>query len=232
MIELSQSTPQRAWFTSPWLTFVGRPVEGPPRCTSTITHGISAMIANPSPSCISEKPGPLVPVNTFFPVTDAPMIAQIEAISSSICMNFPPFRGRRTDISSAISVEGVIGYPAKKSSPAYRAASTQASFPWTKVNLPPMSLLLRLYLDCQIRAPQFAQFAANAILRPGRHHLIVFIQFQNLLGTKMHTNPAPLAPVAIDHMRLELQLRHMPSCPVKIPNRGTSMRCFRSTPLC
>jgi hypothetical protein len=100
------------------------------------------MIAYPSPSCISEKPGPLVAVITLLPVSDAPMIAQIEAISSSICMNFAPFRGRRTDISSAISVEGVMGYPAKKSSPAYRAASTQASFPWTNVNLSPISFLI------------------------------------------------------------------------------------------
>ena len=76
------------------------------------------MIAYPNPSCISENPGPLVAVITFCPVNDAPMIAQIEAISSSICMNFPPFRGRRAAINSAISVEGVIGYPAKKSSPA------------------------------------------------------------------------------------------------------------------
>src|SRR5450759_399777 len=217
MIEWSPCTPHLAWFTSPWLTFVGSPVEGPPRCTSPITQGISAMISYPKASCISEKPGPLVAVSLLRPVKDAPMIAQIEAISSSICMNIPPFRGSRTDISSAISVEGVIGYPAKKSSPAYRAASTQASFPWTNVNLPPISILLRLYLDRQIRAPQLAEFAANAILRPHRHDLILVIQFQNLLGAKMDADSAPLAPVPVDQMRLQLQLRHIFSCPLKIP---------------
>src|SRR4030042_2000931 len=152
------------------------------------------------------------------------MIAQIEAISSSICMNFPPRWGRRTDINSAISVEGVIGYPAKKSSPAYSAASTQASFPWTNSTLPPISILLRQYLDRQIRAPQFAQLAANAILRPCRHHLVLIVQFQHLLGAKMHANPAPLAPVAIDHMLLQLQLSHMPSCPAEIPKGSTFPR--------
>jgi hypothetical protein len=109
MMEWSPWVPQRAWFTSPWLTWVGMPVEGPPRCTSTITQGISAMIAYPSASCISEKPGPLVAVITLRPVSEAPMMAQIEAISSSIWMNRPPIRGSRKARCSAISVDGVIG---------------------------------------------------------------------------------------------------------------------------
>ena len=83
-----------------------------------MTQGISAMTAYPNPSCINEKPGPLVAVMTLLPVSEAPMMAQIEAISSSIWMNFPPTFGSRSESISAISVEGVIGYPAKKSSPA------------------------------------------------------------------------------------------------------------------
>ena len=38
--------------------FVGRPVEGPPRCTSTITSGSSVMTARPMVSDFSETPGP------------------------------------------------------------------------------------------------------------------------------------------------------------------------------
>ena len=37
-------------------------------------------------SCISEKPGPLVAVKALAPASDAPMIAAMLAISSSICM--------------------------------------------------------------------------------------------------------------------------------------------------
>src|SRR3990170_2627326 len=45
-------------------------------------------------------------------------------------MNLPPLRGRFLAKYSAISVEGVIGYPAKKLAPATKAPSAQASFPW------------------------------------------------------------------------------------------------------
>ena len=60
-------------------------------------------------SCLSEKPGPLVAVMTLWPVSEAPMMAHIEAISSSIWMNLPPFSGSFAASSSAISVDGVIG---------------------------------------------------------------------------------------------------------------------------
>ena len=63
-------------------------------------------------SCLSEKPGPLVAVITLRPVSEAPTMAHIEAISSSIWMNLPPRAGSRSLSSSAISVDGVIGYPA------------------------------------------------------------------------------------------------------------------------
>ena len=45
MMAWSPWAPQRACITSPWEHSVGRPVEGPPRCTSTMTQGISAMMA-------------------------------------------------------------------------------------------------------------------------------------------------------------------------------------------
>ncbi len=88
---------------------MGRPVEGPPRITSTITHGICAIAAKPIISCISEKPGPDVAVSALVPASDAPQTAAMLAISSSIWMNRPPTSGRRLASVSAISVDGVIG---------------------------------------------------------------------------------------------------------------------------
>jgi len=43
--ECSPCVPQRACITSPCEGSVGRPVDGPPRMTSTITHGTWAMAA-------------------------------------------------------------------------------------------------------------------------------------------------------------------------------------------
>ncbi len=88
---------------------VGRPVEGPPRCTSATTIGVSIMQARPMVSIISEKPGPDVTVITFCPPQTAPILAVIEAISSSIWMNRPPTSGQRSAKRSAVSVDGVIG---------------------------------------------------------------------------------------------------------------------------
>ncbi len=42
--------------------FVGMPVEGPARCTSTITIGSSMITARPRVSAFKSMPGPLVPV--------------------------------------------------------------------------------------------------------------------------------------------------------------------------
>ena len=43
---------------SAWPGRVGRPVDGPPRWTSTKTQGVSVMAARPMCSIIREKPGP------------------------------------------------------------------------------------------------------------------------------------------------------------------------------
>ncbi len=64
---------------------VGMPVEGPPRCTSKITAGISAKYASPMNSCISEMPGPEVAVNARAPFQAAPITMPIAASSSSAC---------------------------------------------------------------------------------------------------------------------------------------------------
>jgi hypothetical protein len=101
--------PQRACCTSPWDTWVGRPVLGPPRMTLTMTQGTSAMQANPKFSCTRENPGPLVAVMLLTPARDAPITAPMEAISSSIWIKVPPRAGRRQLIISLISVAGVMG---------------------------------------------------------------------------------------------------------------------------
>src|SRR3989337_518651 len=68
-------------------------------------------------------------------------------------MNLPPLRGRFLAKYSAISVEGVIGYPAKKLAPATKAPSAQASFPWR----------ILAFLFCSILNPQdFQDFSSLA----------------------------------------------------------------------
>ena len=61
------------------------PVDGPARCTSNITAGISAKYAKPRNSCISEMPGPEVAVKARAPFHAAPMTMPIDASSSSAC---------------------------------------------------------------------------------------------------------------------------------------------------
>ena len=84
-------------------------MDGPNRITSTITQGTSAMAAKPMCSCMREKPGPLVAVKALTPARDAPITAPRLAISSSIWMKVPPFRGSSRAMNSMISVLGVIG---------------------------------------------------------------------------------------------------------------------------
>jgi hypothetical protein len=60
-------------------------------------------------SCMSEKPGPDVAVIASSPVSDAPMQAQIDPISSSICTNTPFERGSSYAMASMISELGEIG---------------------------------------------------------------------------------------------------------------------------
>ncbi len=64
---------------------VGRPVLGPPRCTSMMTTGSSVITARPIASDLRQMPGPLVPVTPSAPPKAAPMAAPMAAISSSAC---------------------------------------------------------------------------------------------------------------------------------------------------
>ncbi len=54
--------PYMAWRRSACSVLVGRPVEGPPRCTSTMTRGSSRLMARPMVSDLRSSPGPLVVV--------------------------------------------------------------------------------------------------------------------------------------------------------------------------
>ena len=62
---------------------VGRPVEGPPRCTSMTTSGSSVITARPMVSDFSAMPGPEVLVTPSEPANEAPRAAPMPAISSS-----------------------------------------------------------------------------------------------------------------------------------------------------
>ncbi len=117
---------------SPWAPWVGSPVEGPARCTSTTTQGVSVQMARPIFSSIRLNPGPDVAVMLLTPAQDAPTMEAMAAISSSIWMNVPPTSGSRPEICSAISVAGVMGYPPKKRQPAASAPSAQATSPVMK----------------------------------------------------------------------------------------------------
>src|ERR1700733_4282227 len=105
---------------------VGMPVDGPERCTSKITAGISAKYASPRNFCINEMPGPDVQVKARAPFQAAPITMPIEANSSSACTmaNFFPFvslstryRSHQRMNASAIEEDGVIGYHAHTVAP-------------------------------------------------------------------------------------------------------------------
>src|SRR5438105_11949978 len=70
---LSEFRPYIAWRRSACSVFVGSPVDGPPRCTSTITSGSSVMTASPTASALSATPGPDVPVHARLPAKAAPI---------------------------------------------------------------------------------------------------------------------------------------------------------------
>src|SRR5512138_1390112 len=100
--------PYKACIKSDCSVFVGNPVEGPPRCTSTTTNGSSALTAKPRPSLLSDKPGPEVDDTPRHPANEAPMAEQIPAISSSAWKAMAP-RLFILVSSWRISDAGVIG---------------------------------------------------------------------------------------------------------------------------
>ena len=64
---------------------VGIPVDGPVRCTSIKTAGISAKYPKPKNSFINETPGPEVAVKDLAPFQFAPITIPMAASSSSAC---------------------------------------------------------------------------------------------------------------------------------------------------
>src|SRR3954465_2556431 len=59
--------PYNAWSRSACSVLVGRPVDGPPRCTSMTTSGSSVITARPIVSDFSARPGPEVEVTPSAP---------------------------------------------------------------------------------------------------------------------------------------------------------------------
>ena len=88
---------------------VGRPVEGPPRWTSTTTSGSSVITARPTASDLSATPGPEVVVTPSWPAKEAPMAAPTPAISSSAWKVVTP-KPLCFESSCRMSEAGVIGY--------------------------------------------------------------------------------------------------------------------------
>ena len=75
--------PNMACRRSDCSVFVGSPVDGPPRCTSTTSSGNSSETASPIASDFKATPGPEVVVTPSAPPYEAPIAAPTPAISSS-----------------------------------------------------------------------------------------------------------------------------------------------------
>ncbi len=104
----SPCRPYMAWSRSACSVFVGSPVDGPPRWTSTMTSGSSRLMARPIVSDLRSRPGPLVVVTPSAPPNAAPSAAPIPAISSSAWKVRTPNSLRRLS-SWRMSEAGVIG---------------------------------------------------------------------------------------------------------------------------
>jgi hypothetical protein len=58
-------------------------------------------------------------------------------------------------------------------------------------------ILFDFYFDGKIGTPEFTELATDTICRPSWKYLIAITEFQDILGAKMDTNTAPLAPFRI-----------------------------------
>ena len=132
------------------------------------------------------------------------MAEAIPAISSSIWMKCPPLLGSSSAITSAISVEGVIGYPPKKLQPAKRAPCARAVLPCQKANsgirIPLFLSILLLFRNRyrKVRTNIFALAAAYAIVFPNRRRFQTIAQLQHRSRTNADAQGAPLAPCDVD----------------------------------
>ena len=94
---------------SPCSVFVGTPVDGPARCTSMNTAGISIMPAAPIASVMSAKPPPEVAHMARTPVWAAPMTMFATAISSSTWRTMMPRLRALLAIQWSTPVDGLMG---------------------------------------------------------------------------------------------------------------------------
>ena len=104
----SPCRPYMACSRSACSVFVGSPVDGPPRWTSTTRSGSSRLMARPIASDLRSRPGPLVVVTPSAPPNAAPSAAPTPAISSS-AWNVRTPNSLRRDSSWRMSDAGVIG---------------------------------------------------------------------------------------------------------------------------
>ena len=79
----SEFLPNKTMSRSACSGFVGMPVDGPARCTSTMTSGSSRVTARPTVSDFRTIPGPADVVTPSAPPNAAPNAAPEAAISSS-----------------------------------------------------------------------------------------------------------------------------------------------------
>ena len=60
----------------------------------------------------------------------------------------------------------------------------------------------------KVRASELAKLATDAVITPGSNCFVPFIKFQNAFGTEMDTDAAPLAPLFINIVFIQLQFPH------------------------
>jgi len=106
---------------------------------------------------------------------------------------------------SVISEDGVMGYPAKKPIPAYRAPSAHASLPWINNGRVAVELLMAISRlsrrghkrNGQIRTETLAELAEDAVLYSCNVYSPFLIRIKDLLGTKADAYTASLAPFLV-----------------------------------
>ena len=129
----SEFRPNRTISRSACSGFVGIPVDGPARWTSTTTSGSSSVTASPTVSDFRTMPGPAEVVTPSAPPKAAPSAAPEAAISSS-AWNVRTPKCFRPASCSRTSDAGVIGYaPRKSGSPLSLLAATR---PYVSAVLP------------------------------------------------------------------------------------------------
>jgi hypothetical protein len=61
----------------------------------------------------------------------------------------------------------------------------------------------------QIGTSKLTKFTADAVIASRCEYLVILIEFEDVLGTKMHTDSASFAPLTIDVVIFQLPLCHV-----------------------